>query len=116
MIEIRPEQMAAIERARLEDVIASIIVQLRLQYPDSPPADELRVQLQPMVDQVHAWNISSGGFLALHVLACKAVGADYFTLPGFEAAFADPAVSDELKEEWLGGWMKYMHETSKKGN
>jgi hypothetical protein len=116
MIEIRSEQMDALERARLEVVLSKIIQQLQDQFPDSPPVDELRKELQPMVDQVSAWNIHSGGFLALHVLASKAVGADYHTLPGFEAAFADTAISDELKEEWLGAWLKNLQESNKKGN
>lgn len=115
MIEIGSEQMAAIERARLEDVVAKIIKQLQLKYPDSPPADELRVQLQPFIEQVSAWNIHSGGFLALHVLASKAVGLDYYTLPGFEAAFIDPAISGNLKEEWLSAWMKNLLAANKTG-
>jgi hypothetical protein len=116
MIEISSEQMTAIERSRLEEDLVKIIQQLQLQYPDSPPSAELRLQLQPMVDQVLAWSIHSGRFLALHVLACKAIGVDYYTLPGFEAVFADPAISDELKEEWLSGWMTQLRDAKKKAS
>ena len=113
MIEISVEQMDAVERARLQNVIATIIERLRSQYPDTPPETELRQMLQPMVEQVSAWKIHSGGFLALHVFACKAIGYDYYTLPGFDAVFADQEISDNLKEEWLGAWMTHLREAKK---
>ena len=113
MITVDSEQLAAIERARFEDTLSIVIAQFQLQYPDSPPAPELRLQMQPMVEQVTAWGIHSGGFLALHVFACKVIGADYYSLPGFEEVFADSAISDVLKEEWLGGLMTILREAKK---
>jgi hypothetical protein len=114
MITIGSEQMAEIERTRLEQVLEKIVGQFQSQYPDAPSAPELRLQMRAMLDQMLGWGIHSGGFLALHVFACKAIGIDYCTLPGFEAIFSDSAISDELKEEWLGGWMKTLRDGTRK--
>ena len=110
MIKIRAKQMEAIDLSRQEHILEIIVAQLQFQYPDSPSASELRSELKPLVEQVSGWGIRSGSFLALHVLACKVIGVDYYTLPGFEATFADPDISDGLKEEWLGGLMLTLRE------
>lgn len=115
MISFNADQMQDLERARMNNVLVQIGAQLMEQYPDVPNDVELQRQLAPLADQVFAWGIRSGGFVALHVLASRAIGVDYFTLPGFERVFADPAISDMLKEEWLSGWMKKLIETSKRG-
>ena len=115
MIHINAGQMQDLERARMNTVLVQIGAQLREQYPDIPSDAELQRQLAPLVDQVFAWGVRSGGFVALHVLASKVVGIDYFTLPGFENVFSEPAISDMLKEEWLSGWLKKLLESRKRG-
>lgn len=105
MLTISSERMNALQRARLEEVLEKIIVQLRLDYPDAPPTSELRRQMRPMLEQMSRWGIQSGGFLALHALASRVIGSDYFTLPVFESIFSDPEISEQMKEEWFGGWM-----------
>ncbi|MCE2970153.1 MAG: hypothetical protein LW847_08030 [Burkholderiales bacterium] len=112
MLNISAEQMARIGRARLERVLYELVPQLQAQYPDAPPAAELRAAMQPLLERMLGWNIHSGGFLALHVLASKVVGEDYYTLPGFEAVFAAPGLSEDLKEEWLRGWLAGLRDSA----
>lgn len=113
MIQIDAKKMARIEQSRLETVLLAVVEQLRLQYIDPPSELELRSQLQPLVEKVHSWGISENGFFVLHIFACKVIGIDYYTLPGFEAVFSDAAISDRLKEEWLGGWLSKLLEVNK---
>lgn len=114
MISFDSQQLQAIDSARMEAVLNSIVDQMKLQYADAPSAAELRLQLQPLVEQVANWGIKNGSFYALHVLACKVVGRDYFKLPGFESVLSDKAISDQLKEEWLGGWLSKLFEIREK--
>ena len=105
MLIFSAKQMAAMQRARLENVVDQMVIYLRQQYPDAPPAAELRQALLPMLDQMSAWGICSGPFLALHILASKVLGLDYHTIPALSKVFTDPDITDELKEEWFSSWL-----------
>ena len=105
MLIFSAKQMAAMQRARLENVVDQVVRYLWRQYPDAPPAAELRQALLPMLDQMRAWGICSGPILALHILASKVLGLDHHAIPALSKVFTDPDITDDRKEEWFSSWL-----------
>lgn len=72
--------------------------------PDERP--EIYAQVQAISRQARSWGITSGALVATHVYASVVLGTDYYeAFPPARLVLSDPALSDDLKEAWLTGWL-----------
>jgi hypothetical protein len=107
MMKIRQAQFDALQDARSNKSAEAITTWLMDEFPVTPAEKpEIYAQVQAISRQARSWGITSGTLVATHVYASVVLGTDYYE--AFAPAgqvLSDPALSDELKEAWLTGWL-----------
>ena len=82
---------------------------LEFSRTSTPPQTSTKANKVPMLLSLQAY-LTYKGFVTNTLLTSTLL----FTIraSAFVYAFSDPAISDVLKEEWLGAWMKQLRNAS----
>jgi hypothetical protein len=95
-------QITNIERARLREVISEATDWLLTEFSLAPEQRSMLFEeLQECAQILKTWQVSLPSFVRLHLYACMALGADYYSAAPHIAQVLSSDVSEEFREEWL---------------
>lgn len=106
-MKISQAQFDKLQSAYNDKSAEAITVWLMEEFPVAPSEKpEIYAQVQAISVQARTWGIMSGALVATHVYASVVLGTDYYmAFPPAGQVLSDLALSDDLKEAWLTGWL-----------
>lgn len=107
MLKITQAQFDLMQGSYNDKSVEAITVWLMDEFPTDPaekPA--IYAEVKAIAQLARSWGIASGALVATHVYASKVLGTNYYeAFPAAGKILSDLALSDDLKEAWLTGWL-----------